>query len=142
MAREDVIRKMKKNHCDETDAKRKVIKLRMDVELPFICEDIFDIENYHGTYTHAGTTFKPWLTTDETGEEVMTQTLEVTLTSVIREKEPIKINTPQRKKCREVVHIRRQTSFFNYNINNQTKEIDIEKEMAFVLFLLMALGVN
>ena len=54
----------------------------MEVELPFLCEDVFDIENYHGKYMHAGTKFKPWLTTNENGEEVTMQVLEVTLASV------------------------------------------------------------
>ena len=71
----------------------------MKIELPFLCEGIFYIENCHGKYTHAGTVFKPWITTDETGEEVMMQTLEVTLASVKREKELVQINSPQRKKC-------------------------------------------
>ena len=58
--------------------------------------------------THVGTTLNPWITTDETGEQVTMQVLaEVTLVSVKREKEPVKINTPQRKKCQEVVHDRK-----------------------------------
>ena len=107
IAREDEIKKMKKRHCDAIDAKKEFAKLRMEVELPFLCEDIFDIENYHGKYTHAGTKFKPWVTTDETGEEVTMQVLEITLASVKREKEPVKVNTPQRKKCKEVVYVRK-----------------------------------
>ena len=80
----------------------------MEVELPFLCEDVFDIENYHGKYMHAGTKFKPWLTTDENGEEVTMQVLEVTLASVKREKDPVKVNTPQRKQqSRDVVYARK-----------------------------------
>ena len=82
IAREDQIKKSKKKHCEATDANRESAKLLMEVELPFLCEDVFDIENYHGKYMHAGTKFKPWLTTNENGEEVTMQVLEVTLASV------------------------------------------------------------
>ena len=94
MAREVAIKKIASKHCHATDSKKEFPKLKMDIELPFFCEDIFDIENYHGTYTHAGTKFKTWKTTDEEGEEIMMQVLEVTLVSIVREKDELKIHTP------------------------------------------------
>ena len=107
MAREEAIKKLTKKHCHAKDSKKEFARLKMEIELPFLCEDIFDIENYHGTYTHAGTKFKTWKTTDEEGEEVMMQVLVVTLASVVREKDELKVNTPQRKEKTAVVFHRR-----------------------------------
>ena len=44
IAREDVVMKLKKNHYDTMDTKRELIKLRMEIELPFVCEDIFMVK--------------------------------------------------------------------------------------------------
>lgn len=107
MARSHAIKKLTNKHCHTTDVKKDFAKLRMEIVLPFFCEDIFSMENYHGSYTHAGTKFKTWTTTDEDAEEVMMQVLEITLASVVREKGELKVNTPQRKEKAAIVFRRR-----------------------------------
>ena len=50
--------------------KKEFAKLMMEADFLFICEGIFDIENYCRMFTqHAGTKFKPLVTTDETGDQ-------------------------------------------------------------------------
>ena len=44
---------------------------------------------------------------DKTEERVIMEVLEVTLASVKREKEPVKVNRPQRQKYKEVLYLRK-----------------------------------
>ena len=97
LARSDHINQLKKEYAESTDVLKEYSKMKMKLELPFICEDIFDVEEYHGRYENTGHHFKTWMTLDDVGNEVRVDTLTVTLASRKREKTPIKINTPLRK---------------------------------------------
>ena len=69
--------------------------MKMKLDLPFICEDIFDIEDYYGRDKNSGHHFKTCMTLDNVGSEIRVDTLTVALRK--REKVPTKINTSQCK---------------------------------------------
>ena len=102
LARSDHIKSLKDKFSDSTDVKNEFSMLRMKVELPFICEDIFDVEDYHGRYKNSGHSFKTWTTLDDMENEVKVNCLSVVLAAKEREKTPLKVNTPQRREITKV----------------------------------------
>ena len=77
----------------------------MKVQLPFLCEDIFDTNDYHGEYENAGKKFRIFNTVDEDQEIVTMHILIVTLLNKSRSKpeDALARNAPQTVKKRGVV---------------------------------------
>ena len=79
LARLDHIKTLKEKYSESTDVKNEFSMLKMKVELPFICKDIFDVEDYHGKYKNTGHNFKTWTTLVDTDNEVKVNCLSIVL---------------------------------------------------------------
>ena len=102
LARSDHIKDLKDNFSESTDIRKEFSMLKMRLELPFFCEDIFDVEEYHGRYNNTGHSFKTWTTLDDMDNKVQVNCLSIILAAKKREKTPVKLNTPQRKEIAKV----------------------------------------
>ena len=104
-ARHNKIQSLKKKHSDKINVENKFCNMTVQIKLPFFCEDIFDIRDYHGQYENTGKTFRIFNTEDEKGEIVSAHVL---ITTMVAEKkqtpeEVLKRNTPQTRRKRGVV---------------------------------------
>ena len=107
VARSDYIEDLKRKYSEPSDLRNLKAYLTMRVPLPFICDDIFDLDDFKEPYKNTGFEFRTWSTTDDQDEEVICQVLQVTLRDRKRERIPLKSNTPQRKVSSRAVFARK-----------------------------------
>ena len=107
LTRSDHMKSLKEKYSETTDVKNEFSMLKMKVELPFICEDIFDVEDYHGKYKNTGHNFKTWTTLVDTDNEVKVNCLSIVLAAKKSQKTPLKVNTPQHREITKVYNRKR-----------------------------------
>ena len=71
LTRSDHMKSLKEKYSETTDVKNEFSMLKMKIELPFLCEVIFDVEDYHGKYKNTGHQFKMWTMLDDMDNEVI-----------------------------------------------------------------------
>ena len=49
-SRKAAIKNLRMKFAEKYDLEKRYVNMVMDVELPFVCEDIFDLKSYHGQY--------------------------------------------------------------------------------------------
>lgn len=104
-ARHNRIQQLREKFSDDYDITNKYCNMMMQIKLPFLCEDIFNIHDYHGQYKNTGKTFRIFNTEDEDHDIVTAHVLIVSLVSKNRKKpdEILRRNTPRTVKKRGVV---------------------------------------
>ena len=105
LARHNKIKALKQKYSDKYDIANRHCQMEMRVQLPFLCEDIFSTDDYHGKYENAGSSFRIFNSEDDEQEIVTTHVLIVTLLNKRRKKpeDVLTRNTPQTVKKRGVV---------------------------------------
>jgi hypothetical protein len=97
LARAATVRKLKKTFTHKTDLDKKFVHMHAEIELPMICEDIFNIHGYRGNYPNCSQIFRVLPTEDENGDPTEMLILILTLVGVQYEDlEVTRRNTPQR----------------------------------------------
>ena len=78
-ARKAKIQELKRLYAEKYDLEKKFTNMTMDIPLPFVCEDIFNLKDYQGSHPNTMNSIRSFNTRDDEGFTTTVLTLIVTL---------------------------------------------------------------